>query len=547
MAHWESTAQADALELSQLLRTPNGTQTLRAIQAAGLVAADDVWGLLFAAAVGAGKTLESALLMQVIGGERPLVFVPASVLPQTNADYKALRMHWQFPNFYRLEAWEAISSDPTLLDDYKPTSIILDEVHKAKRRNESARARRLDRFVEENPDVPICALTATPQRSSAEDFIHLIWWTLKDRAAKLVPALDSPEFKEWVEQYDGSADFREAFCERLAQTRGVVVSTEVYNDVPLTIRQIVRTPPAELEEHFARLRDLAEAPDGWFLEGPAEAWTLARCLKQGFFYEHDPRPPEPYREGRKGWYSQVRKVKKKKRKIAGGPYDTEGEVMAGVRKGHLRADFLDAWLEVKDTYKPQTKTTWLSDWAINFAIEWGEARKVEGRRAIVWVEHIGFGEELAARTGWPYYREGALNAQKKHARHAKAPVIICSRSSCGTGCDGLQKTGYCCMLFVCPPPGNLELEQNIGREHRSEFVGDSVEVDILISCIEDVGSFAKSLVEADETRQGWGTPQKLHLATIVKGQIPSPETHSAWRAKAELLDLDELDLEHDEA
>jgi hypothetical protein len=534
-------ALALADELTSLLRTPQGTMRLRPLQAIALEAMDRVGGLFCAAAVGVGKTLVSALAMTVVGGERPLILTSASIIQQTESDFAALRLHWRLPQFYRLEPYEKLGHPDYLnmLDELQPTCLILDEVHKLKHVGKSARAKRVARWREANPDVPVVCLSGSPG-SAVEDYAHLLWWALRDAAAEILPGPPgSRELRAFCDALAEDDVAKEEFGAMLARTPGVVISPETYRDTPLEIHHTIVTPPAELEEYFAKLRDFGEAPDGWYLNGPAEVWLLARHLANGSYEEHIPRPDEDWLDARKEWYRFCRDLIDDPR-APGGPWDTEGQVAIACRAGKLDRSAYDRWMAVKDSYQPVEQTAWLSTFALEWAEDWGRehapADTKRGGGAIIWVESIGFGEELAKRTGWPYYASGAVDQKGRLVKNATAPVIICSRKACGTGFN-LQHR-YSRNLFVTPPSGNGDAEQTIGRTHRSGQPQPVVYVEMLHTCIEDWGAIAKAQREARAYEIKLMTPQKLSLAqTTLHGEIPHASVHSAWRAKAELADV----------
>ncbi len=534
-----------AAELTALLRTPNGTMQLRPLQARLIETADTHKRLFSSASVGTGKTLTAGLCMTVLGGERPLMLTSGGekMVQKTEEDFAQYRLHWQLPTHHRIESYEKLGRREyaSLLDELCPTCIVLDESHKLKAFDDSGRARRMGRWREENPDVPMIALSGSPGAKLIE-YAHILWWVLgPERASQLMPGEPgSKALKDWCAEVDADEALQEEFSQALQATPGVVLSPETYRETPLEIRHEVLTPPDSLEEHFAALRDVGEAPDGWALDGPAESWTLARCLSNGCYYEHVPRPPPEYREAWKAWSGFFRDCIKKER-TTGGPYDTPGQVLEAVRSGPLKhaAGLLEAWLEEKGAYNPTTQTVWFTDFAIQFAEEWGREHAPENTRGvpggggcIVWVEQTGVGEELARRTGWPYYGSGAVDAKGRAVKHAAAPVIIASVKACGT-CYNLQHR-YSQNLFLSPPSNNMQAEQAIGRTHRSGQKQALVTVVFLHSCIEDWAAYSKARAEARETEIKLTTEQKLSLARTIElhDGIPDATVHSAWRAAA---------------
>jgi hypothetical protein len=540
-------AERLAAELTALLRTPNGTMSLRPLQARALAAADSVGGLFCSAAVGVGKTLIAALAMTVVGGDRPIMFTSGgkTMVDKTNDEFAALRMHWRLPTGgYRVEPYEKLgmAAYANLLDELQPTCVILDEAHKLRHVDDSGRARRMGRWRAEHPDVPVIALSGSPGAKVVE-FAHLLWWTLGDAAADLLPPLGSAELKAFCDEVETDDEAKAEFHAALARLPGVVMSPETYRETPLDITHHIAVPPDELEEHFAQLRDFAEAPDGWALDGPSEVWTLERCLSNGFYYEHVPRPPDDYRAAWKAWARFCRDAIKDSR-APGGPYDTPGQVVQAVEAGKLPlgAPLLRDWLAIKPTYTPEKRTEWLS----TFALEWAEERARElattSGGTIVWTGQTGFGVELARRTGWPYYGSGARDSKGRSVKNARAPIIICSVKACGTGYN-LQYV-YSKNVVVNPFSNNDWSEQTIGRTHRSGQKQARVQVEMFHSCIADYAAIRKAEREALSAAILHSTEQKLSLAqTTWTSDVPDASVHSAWRAAAKqaevTVDIDE--------
>src|SRR5688572_23238826 len=99
-----------AQELTAIYRTPTGTMSLRPLQGRCLLEGSD-GGLWTNASVGLGKSLILAMLMGMVGGERPMILTEASSIPGMNADFERFRLHFQLPTYYRLESFETLSSN----------------------------------------------------------------------------------------------------------------------------------------------------------------------------------------------------------------------------------------------------------------------------------------------------------------------------------------------------------------------------------------------------------------------------------------------------
>lgn len=541
-----------AAELTAIYRTPNGTMRLRDGQGRILLGAADGGGVFSNESVGGGKTLCFAILLSILGGERPLIITEAANIPQMRADFELLRLHWQMPTYYRLESYDAISTRPELLDSLRPTFVGLDEAQKIKPYKESGRAKKMDRWRRANPGVPVAALSGTPGEDF-DEYAHLMVWAVpalgSDRGGPIplhpeTGRPEGPEFRDLCKRLREDESFHAAFWAGIRTTPGIVISGETYTEKPLHITHTILDTPPEMAEHWERLRGEGEAPDGWVLDtGIGEQYQLARMLADGMYYEHVPRPPKEYTEPRKAWFGMCSAVIEAGPDAPGGPYDTPGEVLRAVMAGRLPRGPLEAWLRVKDTYRPITRTAWLSRSALEWMAAWGRARAPLAERdrggSIIWVDHIGVGEELARMTGWPYFGDGARDAATR--RHISTickpcgrgeridPVIICSSKSCATG-KNLQHR-YHRNLFKNPPSNWKASEQRLGRTHRSgQYNPGGVEAEMVYGCLEDWCAYMQAENRCGNALKDLTAPPKLLLAQHSRTRYPDPEVAGlAWK------------------
>lgn len=543
-----------AAELTSILRTPNGTMRLRDVQGLILLGADGggagrQGGVFSNASVGIGKTLCFALLLSIIGGERPLIFTEAANIPQMKADFERFRLHWRFPTYYQIKSYDTLSNDPELLDGLRPTFVGLDEAQNIKTVKESGRAKKMDRWRRQNPTVPMACLSGSPGEDF-DQYAHLMVWAVpalgSDRGGPIPLSAEGrpegPEFRELCTRLREDDAFHRQWWERIRAWPGIVISSETYTGTPLHIRHMILPTPAEMLPHWERLRGDGEAPDGWVLDtGVGEQYQLARMFADGMFYEHDPRPPITYTEPRKAWFAMCRDVIEAGDSMPGGPYDTPGEVAAAVMAGRLPRGPLEAWLRVKDTYRPVTRTAWLSREPLEWMAAWGRKRAPLAERtqggSIIWVSHIGVGEELARMTGWPYFGDGARDARTR--RHISTickpcgrgekidPVIIVSDKSCATG-KNLQWR-YHRNLFKNPPSNWKWSEQRLGRTHRPGQYADRVEAEMVYGCLEDWCAYAQAEARCETAMKDLTTPPKLVLAQHDRTSYPGSDAGPAWK------------------
>ena len=148
---WTDDATPELIrEMTNICRTPNGTMLLRPAQAITLYEAATLGGVYAALRTGGGKTIVSGLLPFVLAAKRPMLFVPAKLKQKTRAEFAKLRQHWQIPGAnYRIESYEKLgmSKHEGMLTAYEPDLIVCDEAQMLKHVHDSARARRMARYM----------------------------------------------------------------------------------------------------------------------------------------------------------------------------------------------------------------------------------------------------------------------------------------------------------------------------------------------------------------------------------------------------------------
>lgn len=498
--------------LTAHLKTYAGTQSLRPIQAQALYEIGKYRRLLGPIRVGAGKTLISLLAARILESRAPILLVPASLVEKTRRDIRELAVHWQIPRNLRIESYEKLGTvgGSRILEVMKPDCIIADEVHCLKNRK-AGRTRRVLRYMKEHPETVFIAISGTLIRNSLKDFAHIAQWTHGDESP--VP-IDDNVLEEWANALDAKVnplsrvdpgalgsdvdDARKRFQDRLLRTPGVV-ATSLGEDVAcsLYISALVYEVSPVTEEHFKRLRTLWERPDGFALSEAVDVWRVARQLALGLHYEWNPNAPEEWLARRRVWAKFVRETLSRSRHL-----DTELQVANACDAGELDPTYLNAWREIRDTFKPNPVPVWHDDSALVVCEKW--LSKNEG---IVWTLHDFFAEELSRRTGIPYFGAEGLTHDGRYIGDAKGSIIA-SIAANGTG-KNLQTWEH--NLVTCPVS---EWEQLLGRTHRPGQMADAVTCDVLMACMEHETAWEQALEAARMIHDTQGHEQKILSATV---------------------------------
>lgn len=524
------------------LRTPNGRETLWPIQGVSLLEASENRGVCCFAEVGGGKTHTAALLPTVLGAKRPLLFAPGSMVTSgaVARAHHEIRQHWRMVQPYRVESYEKLARarHVDMLERYRPDCIVCDEAHALKHMRKSAAAKRIRRYLERHPDCTFNALSATPSEHGAGDYLHLILWALRGRApvpqdydrqdlwaACLDPAVENrPDlavFGDALGPLTSYDDAQQAFRARLTSAPGIVINPDSWGEPGSLVIQglLIKTPPA-LEGVFEELRRYWRLPDGWTLEDPRQTYGVARELACGFYYRHDPWPPKYWLDARRAWCAFCRDVIE-----SGDEFDTAFQVAEACSAGRLSRDAYDDWVAVRDDYDPEAHkiTTWLSDHVLQAAEAWGRSEP-----GLIWVEHIGFAQELARRTGWTYYTDG-MNPEEASGKETIVLAFKANREG-----KNLQYRWHR-NLFVTVPSSSRDWEQAPGRTHRRGQPEDVVTVDYFSTCIESLIAWWAARERAWNQFATQGIRKKIMLAE----HLPPEAGHGwAWERKEKYEDYE---------
>lgn len=550
MRDWRASAAAAAPLLDHALRTPGGQQRLRPIQAAALSEGFELGGLFLGAACGGGKTGVAALLPQLLrlrGQTRVLILTSGSMLQDTEREFARMRQHWQVVVHYEIKTytWLALDAQESYLEQTRPDVVICDEADALRRRNTCHK--KLRRYKAANPGCSMFFMSGSFMSEGLLDYAPMLELAL-GRQSPLPP--DPLETELWAEALDDAEpaalrtlaakwgapeDWEEAclwFARRLRGTPGVILSDESYSGSELTID--VHYADAGWAAEFRQSRLRWERPDGWSLcdqaEGDAQEnpdsfqaagslWALNRQLALDFFYSCDPEPPRPWAAARREWFRFVRAC------IEAGAFFTELQVRnACAAAAQPPAEFTN-WQRLAGTFKPNRVANWLSPRpaSIAWARAWGEAAP-----GIIWAEHRAWGERLAQETGWRFFREQGLDANRQRVTDAKpTQSIIVARPPNFRG-RNLQYNWHR-NLSVCQLSSALLEEQWLARTFRDGQPSPRVHFDFYHSCLENESSLHSVFRRATHCRRTLLLPQIILGARLrVLGE--RPET-PAWQAK----------------
>lgn len=534
----ERDAEAWAHVYTQRLRLPGSRARLRPWQGYCLAEAAEVGGGFFALPVGAGKTLLSYLLPIVLGAQRPVLIVPASLRQKAYDDFTAFFREWRAGPVVQVWSREelALEQNRTRLDDYAPDCIVIDEADELANPR-SAAVRRIDRYLRSH-DASAVTMTGTPARKSIMGYWHQLCWTLGDGAP--VPLCES-EARQWAAVLDTDGGgrpgaprmrpgalgrTREAarawYRDRLAQTPGVVLVDRDSCDAPLTIRARLAREDAVLDAAFERFLIEQSTPGGVEVSDPLSRWLLDAQLGLGLYTRYCPEPPDEWREARRDVARFVRAVIERS-SYSSRPLDTEGQVMRRFADHQI----VRRWLDVKPTFAGTTEAIWISESALDSVEDW--LREIAPDAGIVWCGSVDFALRLAERTGLPYYHRQGRTAEGDYLQHADgASSIICSWGANKRGFD-LQR--YRRQLITMPPQSAKWLEQIFGRSHRAGQT-EHVEIDVLMTSGGTIDALASAIEEARTARDRETLTQKILRAQLIPAEPRiTPRNRFRWATR----------------
>ena len=536
-----------AADMTDWLKTPHGTQTLRPVQAKALEEIHDFRGLFASIRVGGGKTLVTYLAATVLGVASAVVLVPAKLRGKTRREFDALSQHWIRHPRLHIVSYEKLSRDGgmAVLLRHAPALIMADEGHRLKNTNAGC-TRKVRQYLKEHKDCTFVDLSGTPTTRSINEYTHRIRWALRDNA----PIPKPPASQDWADAIDEKIPptrrmqpgallrlceenevevmakdatstlsvVRQAFRRRLVETPGVITTEEGMLGVSLSITTADFDLKGAGAKEFDQLKLDWEVPGGEPFTEAMDLWRHCRELACGFVYKWKVPGPDEWLEARRQWARFVREVLGNRYK----GIDTEFQVANACLRGRFDATLYETWRDIRPSFEPETIPVWVHDKTLKFAEAW--LRKEAG---ICWVEHRAFGDKLAARTGLPYFAQGGMCGGIP-IEEATGPVIASIQSNS----EGRNLQRWRSNLLVSPPPNGRVIEQLLGRTHREGQEADEVSAEVCIVCKEQWEGLQQALLDALYVQDTTGQPQKLLYADVefpTAGDVRARAAEPAWR------------------
>jgi hypothetical protein len=528
---------------------PNCSIDLRQIQRKALEAIRANGGAFLPVGVGWGKTYISILAPMVRQKRHAIIVAPSATIPHIRESITLLELGFKLNTTYSIMSYGEISktSSSGILEDvaygFDPsvTMLICDEAHLLKR-PESARTKRVIRFLKGNPEIEVVMMSGTMTNRSLKDYSHLIAMCLRENTP--LP-LERRTLQSWCEVIDvegrceqhfmidvadvlkaydstiSSHDIpatrkkkaRKAFAQHLRGASGVVGTKASALGTSLLIHQINKREVAgysdDLKEVYKLVQETGESPDGEVTYESAA--DVARTLKQlslGFFYSWEWPNGEidlKWMEARSNWNRLVRhELASNAREGYDSPALIDGHCSINRHKNlsELQKAW-SMWQQHKHKPAPPVKTNWIDTNVIRKAYEFACENRLP-----LWYQSKAVADMLE-QLGCFVYRSG-----DEIDTNNLPDVAAFSISAHGTGLN-LQQ--YDKAVIIEPPGSGLRWEQLLGRLHRPGQLADEVNFYVLSHTPQLRRSFVNALEDSRYIQDSTQQPQKLTFAVKTKG------------------------------
>lgn len=466
--------------LTEYLKTPEGTQKLRPAQVMFLKDLFEHRGVFANMRVGSGKTLPTLVAGTLL--ELPTVLlVPSELVDKTKEeatdDYAP---HWDF-EMPKVLGYGMLSHKNHARDLFKlrPKLLLADEAQYLFN-PEAACTVRVGEYLEYYPDTVFAALSGSLIDPSLMRYHHLMLWSVGARGMPLpadykvavawAQALD-PEPPEGKPRIDLGAlrvfgdDRDEANAmlgECMAATPGVVYTRG--KGIKASLRVCAWKPKRlakEVLKTIAEVRSTKKRPDGVDLDD-AEVGLVCSQLENGFYLHWEPEGPPEWMKARKEWYQYWRRVVRKR--FPG--LDSMARVEDAIDTEQLEIRELEAWREVRSSFKPRSVAVWMTKSVMEEAAAFALAQPT----CVVWTRYKCMGRALE-KLGLPHFGRKGIGPDGTSIQRTKAKHISASIRANSTG-RNLQRYGHA--LLLNPFSEVRGFEQTIGRHHREGTKYDTV-------------------------------------------------------------------------
>lgn len=525
--------------------------SVRFVQSWALCEIEAVGGLLAGIGVGHGKTILNVIAPLMFPNcRRAVLLLPPNDQFNLISTYRLLAEHYRVPslvmesrqyateNYYKagepvlnVVPYSMLSrpEHTGLLSKLAPDVLIFDEADKVSDLSSSTSMRVL-RYFSEAPNTRAAFWSGSLSDKTLFEIGPMSAMSL--RYGSPLP-LDPDEIKRWGSVIDPvpvpapmgelvrfcqpGESARQGFARRLAETPGVVLTSEAAVDCELVVSEReAPTIPDVVARALRDVRSLWQRPDGEEFVEITEVQACARQLAGGFYYRWIYPRGEPVElierwfEARRKWFKAMRWFLKDSPAVhLDSPDLLEKAAMrawgdAPEKKGlpTWKCEAWPAWRDIRDQVKPKSQTVRLHPFLAEDAAGW--ARDNLG---VVWYADTAFGEWVAEISKLPQH-VGGPKAAAIIAREKGDRSIICSTKAHGRGRDGLQ------LLFddqlIASPPASAKLwEQLLGRLVRTGQNATSVSGKVYLHTPEYREAVRKALRRAEYAEETLRNKQKL--------------------------------------
>ena len=534
------TADYAGADLNAELRCEGGSHKLREIQSAALLAIRENRGGFFPIGVGHGKSWIALLAATVLDCTAAVILAPASTVAQLHRTYHELRDHFDVVpptilSYAQLSQPKGTSILRELAEKFGADRMVLvaDEAHRLKRL-ESARTKRVIRFLNANPSVSFVALSGTMISKTLRDFSHLAEMALRERApvpvdnhhleawCNCIDVQGRPSRHDWmfvkslvswagsdidlVRGQERRSIVRKAYQKRLRTSAGVVASTEgsLGCSLLLNMRDELTVPDTILDL-IGGIEDGVD-PAGEPIADDATSWRVTRYIVQGFFYRWvwgEEGEDLEWLEARRGWGRECRyELARSSHEGYDSPFLVASRIQREINKdrgGRAIHRAWQRWCQQKHKPAPPVEAVWVDDYLIQDALAWANR---QSEPVILWCDSQAVQDKLAEHM--PVFGAGA---------EVPTEAITCAMSIQAHGV-GKNLQAWRNQLIISPPSSGKTWEQLLGRLHRQGQLADEVECVVYAHAPAFTNAIASAMDDARMIEDATGNRQKLIFATV---------------------------------